>query len=70
MRDYESLSGKEVISKEEAIFYDALEIGDDGEREAFLREACGKRRTLRVAVENLLSSHQRAMNSFARAAPF
>jgi len=52
MRDYESLSKEEVISKEEAIFYDALEIGDDRERQAFLQEACGKRRTLRVAVEN------------------
>lgn len=64
MKSHESPSREEVISKEEAIFYDALQIADDAKREVFLQEACGTKRTLRAAVDDLLSSHERADGFF------
>src|SRR5262249_14038523 len=45
---------------EETLFAQALEIGSDAERAAFLDRACGDNRTLRAEVESLLRADARA----------
>jgi len=60
----DSPSAKKLSAREEAIFYDALQIQDSAAREAFLQEACGGERTLRAAIDDLLSAHERAEDLF------
>jgi hypothetical protein len=48
------------ISTEEAIFYEALQIADLEERQAFLEGACGGDAELRKAVDDLLDIHASA----------
>ena len=43
-----------------AIFFQALEQPGQAELEAYLDEACGDNRELRVRVEDLLRAHQKA----------
>ncbi len=54
------LSAEGGISREEAIFCDALEVESETEREAFVAKACGADSVLRAAVDDLLSSFRRA----------
>ena len=56
----EPRSAEGVISREEAIFCDALEIENETERETYVAEACGTDRELRAAVDDMLSSFRRA----------
>lgn len=62
MRDLGADDGE--MSREEAIFCDALAIEDRIEREAFLRRECGSHGSLREAVDALLSSAGRADGLF------
>jgi eukaryotic-like serine/threonine-protein kinase len=48
------------LQTEKTIFLEAVEIASSTERAAFLEQACGNDRQLRVAVEALLSSHQQS----------
>jgi serine/threonine protein kinase len=47
-------------SAEEVIFYEALQLADSTEREAYLQQACAGDVVLREAVEQLLADHARA----------
>jgi hypothetical protein len=46
-----------TASAEEILFYEALQVGDPAEREAYLRQACAGDAVLREAVDQLLAAH-------------
>ncbi|HEY8903590.1 MAG TPA: serine/threonine-protein kinase [Chthoniobacterales bacterium] len=48
------------LSAEEALFYEALQIADPEERQAFLASACGDNDELHRAIDDLLASHTSA----------
>jgi hypothetical protein len=51
-------------SKRETIFYEALQISDPAERDAFVRESCADNAALRDAVVALLAAHDQAESFF------
>jgi serine/threonine protein kinase len=57
------------VPREKAVFCEALEITDPGQRRQFLDQACGADKALREQVEKLLALSQSAGDFFKECAP-
>ncbi|HEY8903146.1 MAG TPA: serine/threonine-protein kinase, partial [Chthoniobacterales bacterium] len=51
---------EDETSQREAIFYEALQISDPAEREAFLEQSCPADSSMRAAVDAMLAAHDQA----------